>query len=132
IFVDVARRRRGWSCRWARVPILRSIGNLAPILGRARFAAWKLQVKAKRNVGNLLTAARARATLQRMTTTDPLWKGRIEGAPDPAFFAFQRSLPYDARLLPQDLQVNAAWARALGRAGLLPKDEVEQLETALA
>jgi len=67
-----------------------------------------------------------------MTTTDPLWKGRIEGAPDPAFFAFQRSLPYDARLLPQDLQVNAAWARALGRAGLLTANEVEQLETALA
>ena len=67
-----------------------------------------------------------------MTTTDPLWKGRIEGAPDPAFFAFQRSLPYDARLLPQDLQVNAAWARALGRAGLLAPAEVEQLETALA
>jgi len=66
-----------------------------------------------------------------MTTTDPLWKGRIEGAPDPAFFAFQRSLPYDARLLPQDLQVNAAWARALGRAGLLSNTEVEQLETAL-
>ena len=67
-----------------------------------------------------------------MTTTDPLWKGRIEGAPDPAFFAFQRSLPYDARLLPQDLQVNAAWARALGRAGLLKGPEVDQLETALA
>jgi len=67
-----------------------------------------------------------------MTTTDPLWKGRIEGAPDPGFFAFQRSLPYDARLLPQDLQVNAAWARALGRAGLLKTAEVEQIETALA
>jgi argininosuccinate lyase len=60
-----------------------------------------------------------------------LWKGRIEGAPDPAFFAFQRSLPYDARLLPQDLQVNAAWARALGRASLLSSEEVSRLETAL-
>jgi argininosuccinate lyase len=65
-------------------------------------------------------------------TTDPLWKGRISGAPDPAFFSFQRSLPYDARLLPQDLQVNAAWARALGRAGLLAREEVDRLETELA
>ena len=65
-------------------------------------------------------------------THDPLWQGRIEGAPDPSFFAFQRSLPYDARLLPQDLQVNAAWARALGRAGLLDGAEVVAIEEALA
>jgi len=77
--------------------------------------------------GNLLTANRARATLQRMT----LWKGRIAGDADPAFFAFQRSLPYDARLLPQDLQVNAAWARALGRTGLLSLEEASRLEEAL-
>jgi len=64
-------------------------------------------------------------------TTDPLWKGRIVGAPDSAFFAFQRSLPYDARLLPQDLLVNSAWARALGRAGLLTSEEASRLVTAL-
>ena len=57
------------------------------------------------------------------TPTEPLWKGRIAGAPDPEFFAFQRSLPYDARLLPQDLRLNAAWARALGRAGLLSDED---------
>ncbi|MEP7029006.1 MAG: argininosuccinate lyase [Candidatus Eisenbacteria bacterium] len=62
---------------------------------------------------------------------DPLWKGRIAGAPDPSFFAFQRSLPYDARLLPQDLAVNAAWARALGEAGLLGDEETARLLVAL-
>jgi len=65
-------------------------------------------------------------------TNAPLWQGRIAGPPDPAFFAFQRSLPYDARLLPQDLAVNRAWARALGRAGLLPAEDVARLEAALA
>src|SRR5258708_34488208 len=65
-------------------------------------------------------------------TNDPLWKGRIAGPPDPEFFAFQRSLPYDARLLPHDLEVNAAWAKALGRAGLFAPDEVTRLTTALA
>jgi len=64
-------------------------------------------------------------------TVDPLWKGRIAGPPDPEFFAFQRSLPYDARLLPHDLKVNVAWARALGRAGLLVPDEVTRLVDAL-
>jgi len=66
------------------------------------------------------------------TPTEPLWKGRITGAPDPEFFAFQRSLPYDARLLPQDLRLNAAWARALGQAGLLNREDVSRLEDALA
>jgi len=64
-------------------------------------------------------------------TPDPMWKGRIAGAPDPAFFAAQRSLPYDARLLPQDLTVNAAWAKALGRAGLLTSEETARLVAAL-
>ena len=63
--------------------------------------------------------------------TDPLWKGRIAGPPDPEFFAFQRSLPFDARLLPHDLRLNAAWARALGRAGLLPEADVARIAAAL-
>jgi argininosuccinate lyase len=80
--------------------------------------------------GNLLTESKARATLQTMTT-DPLWKGRIAGAPDPAFFASQRSLPYDVRLLPHDLAVNAAWAKALGRAGLVTAEDASRLVAAL-
>jgi argininosuccinate lyase/amino-acid N-acetyltransferase len=80
--------------------------------------------------GILLTLSIGRGKLHAMTP-DPLWKGRIAGALDPAFFAFQRSLPYDARLLPQDLAVNAAWARALGRAGLLTSEETAQLVAAI-
>jgi argininosuccinate lyase len=77
-----------------------------------------------------LTRASPISTLR--TMTEPLWKGRITGPIDPAFFAFQRSLPYDVRLLDCDLRLNAAWARALGRAGLLDAGEVGALETALA
>jgi argininosuccinate lyase len=62
---------------------------------------------------------------------DPLWKGRIAGPPDPEFFAFQRSLPFDARLLPYDLRLNAAWARALEGAGLLPAGDRARLVEAL-
>src|SRR5262245_8584923 len=62
---------------------------------------------------------------------DPLWKGRLSGAPDPEFDAFQRSLPFDARLLPYDLAVNAAWARALERAGLVPTADRARLVEAL-
>ena len=62
----------------------------------------------------------------------PLWAARLPGSSDPSFFEFQRSLPYDARLLAHDLALNAAWARALGRAGLLTADETARLEAALA
>ncbi|MEO6462906.1 MAG: lyase family protein, partial [Candidatus Eisenbacteria bacterium] len=62
---------------------------------------------------------------------EPLWKGRIAGPPDAEFFAFQRSLPFDARLLPYDLRLNAAWARALEKAGLLAATDRERLVQAL-
>ena len=63
---------------------------------------------------------------------DPLWKGRLTGPPDPEFFAFQRSLPFDARLLPYDLRLNGAWARALERAGLITAADSARLVSALA
>ena len=60
-----------------------------------------------------------------------LWGGRFEGDLDPLFEAFNASLPEDRRLLPQDVAGSRAWARALGRAGVLAPDEVERLDTAL-
>jgi argininosuccinate lyase len=60
-----------------------------------------------------------------------MWGGRFEGGLDPAFEAFNRSLAFDRRLLNADLAGSAAWARALGRAGVLDADEVSQLEAAL-
>ena len=44
---------------------------------------------------------------------DRLWGGRFEREPDKAFDAFQRSFSFDRRLLPYELAVDRAWARAL-------------------
>ncbi|MDA0373843.1 MAG: argininosuccinate lyase [Planctomycetota bacterium] len=61
-----------------------------------------------------------------------LWGGRFAGGLDPFFEAFNRSLPFDRRMVDEDLVGSAAWARALGRAGVLTAAEVKKLEKALA
>jgi len=61
-----------------------------------------------------------------------LWGGRFEGASDPRFHAFQRSLPFDRRLFVEDVVGSAAWARALEGVGVLRRDERQALVEALA
>jgi argininosuccinate lyase len=63
-----------------------------------------------------------------MTT---LWSGRFDAAPDAAAFEFQKSFRFDRRLFDEDVTGSLAWARALGRAGVLPKTDVDQIEKAL-
>jgi argininosuccinate lyase len=58
---------------------------------------------------------------------DKAWSGRFSQRADPAAEAFTSSLAFDRRLWPYDLEGSAAWARALGRAGLLRADEVTAL-----
>jgi argininosuccinate lyase len=60
-----------------------------------------------------------------------LWSGRFDGAPDAAAFEFQKSFRFDRRLFDEDVTGSLAWARALGRAGVLPGAEVDQIEKAL-
>jgi len=67
-----------------------------------------------------------------MTHGTPLWQGRFEGGLDPDFKRFNDSLPFDRRLLTQDLAGSVAWARALARAGVLTGEEADQIGTALA
>jgi argininosuccinate lyase len=55
---------------------------------------------------------------------DKAWSGRFSQRADPAAEAFTSSLAFDRRLWPYDLEGSAAWARALGRAGLLRADEL--------
>jgi argininosuccinate lyase len=55
---------------------------------------------------------------------DRLWGGRFEREPDKAFDAFQRSFSFDRRLLPYELAVDRAWARALQKVGILTEVEV--------
>ncbi|MGK0218475.1 MAG: argininosuccinate lyase [Planctomycetota bacterium] len=65
------------------------------------------------------------------SATHQLWGGRFQGGLAPAFEAFNQSLSFDCALLQVDLQGSAAWARALGGAGVLEADEVRTLEQAL-
>ncbi|MEM9800131.1 MAG: argininosuccinate lyase [Planctomycetota bacterium] len=60
-----------------------------------------------------------------------LWGGRFDGALHPIFERLNRSLPFDKRLVFEDLTGSVAWARALGRADVLDTDEVHHLVAAL-
>jgi argininosuccinate lyase len=60
-----------------------------------------------------------------------MWGGRFKLPPDREFYQFQRSLRFDARLLPYELASGRAWARALVAAGLLSDGEAQQIIEAL-
>ncbi|TAK14493.1 MAG: argininosuccinate lyase [Acidobacteria bacterium] len=52
-------------------------------------------------------------------STNNLWSGRFDSAPDADVFAYGKSLPVDKRLVEDDITGSAAWARALEKAGVL-------------
>lgn len=54
-----------------------------------------------------------------------MWSGRFRAAPDPGFESWQRSLPFDYRLLPQEIAASKAHARAIAAAGILTTAELE-------
>jgi len=60
-----------------------------------------------------------------------MWGGRFERPPDESFYKFQRSFPFDRRLLPYELAVDRAWARALEGVGVLTTAEVREIGAAL-
>jgi argininosuccinate lyase len=60
-----------------------------------------------------------------------LWGGRFERAPDARFDAFQRSFAFDRRLLPYEIAVDRAWAKALEPIHIFSQDEVKQTLAAL-
>src|SRR5256885_1444970 len=62
---------------------------------------------------------------------DRLWGGRFEREPDKTFDAFQRSFAFDRRLLPYELAVDRAWAKALEPIGIFTAAEVKQTVAAL-
>ena len=62
---------------------------------------------------------------------DRLWGGRFDHAPDAHFDAFQRSFPFDRRLLPYEITVDRAWAKALEPIGIFTATEVKQTLAAL-
>jgi len=59
-----------------------------------------------------------------------MWGGRFERGPDEIFYEFQRSFPFDRRLLPYEVAVDRAWAKALAGVEILTAGEA--LETLAA
>jgi len=64
-------------------------------------------------------------------TEQKMWGGRCERGPDASFYEFERSWQFDRRLLPQELVLDRAWARALAAAGILSDAESEEIVRAL-
>lgn len=64
-----------------------------------------------------------------MTT---LWGGNYDAAPDAVFWEFNRSFPFDKRLVREELAASRAWVRALGRCGAIKPEEARTLEDGLA
>lgn len=60
-----------------------------------------------------------------------MWGGRFASAPDALFRALNDSLPVDWRLVQHDIVGSVAWARALGRAGVLTPNETDTIVIAL-
>ena len=60
-----------------------------------------------------------------------MWGGRFEQDPDREFYEFERSFGFDRRLLPYELKLDRAWARALEGAGILTSSESQQIYAAL-
>lgn len=56
-----------------------------------------------------------------------MWSGRFREPLDPAFESWQRSFPFDVRLLPQEVAASKAHALAITAAGILTDDELEKM-----
>ena len=60
-----------------------------------------------------------------------MWGGRFERSPDASFYEFERSWSFDRRLLPQEFELDRAWARALAVARILSHEEGQTIVAAL-
>jgi argininosuccinate lyase len=66
------------------------------------------------------------AAAGKLAAETKLWGGRFDRPPDELFYEFQRSLPFDRRLLPYELAVDRVWARALVGVNILTAAELSQ------
>jgi len=60
-----------------------------------------------------------------------LWGGNYSGDPDREFWEFNRSFPFDRRLLREEIAASRAYVAALGRCGALPPADVSALDRGL-
>ncbi|HSB61111.1 MAG TPA: argininosuccinate lyase [Vicinamibacteria bacterium] len=61
-----------------------------------------------------------------------LWGGNYSADPDAAFWEFNRSFPFDRRLLAEEVAASRAYVRALGRCRAIPDDQARALDDGLA
>ena len=61
-----------------------------------------------------------------------LWGGNYTGDPDQAFWTFNRSLPFDRRLLREEVAASRAYVAALARCAALPAEDAARLDVGLA
>jgi argininosuccinate lyase len=64
-------------------------------------------------------------------SSQKMWGGRFERAPDASFYEFERSFRFDRRLLPEEFALNRAWVRAIQGAGILTSEEAHAIAAAL-
>jgi len=60
-----------------------------------------------------------------------LWGGNYETSPDAAFWEFNRSFPFDRRLIVEEVAASRAWVRALGRCGAIAAKDADTLDRGL-
>ena len=60
-----------------------------------------------------------------------MWAGRFRQPLDPEFEQWQRSLPFDRRLIAEEVAASSAWAHALAKASVLTGAETTAIVTAL-
>ena len=60
-----------------------------------------------------------------------LWGGNYEAAPDAVFWEFNKSFPFDRRLVREEIAASRAWVRALSRCAAISRDEAGTLERGL-
>jgi argininosuccinate lyase len=61
-----------------------------------------------------------------------LWGGNYGVDPDREFWDFNRSFPFDRRLLPEEIAASRAYARALGRCEAISGEDARALDAGLA
>jgi argininosuccinate lyase len=60
-----------------------------------------------------------------------MWSGRFREPLDATFESWQRSFPFDWRLVPYEVEASIAHARAIEAAGILTSEELLQMEAGL-
>ncbi len=61
-----------------------------------------------------------------------MWSGRLSQPLDPEFESWQRSLPFDKKLLKHEVAASGAHAKALHKAGVLHAEELALIQAGLA